>query len=229
MSVRSFLLVGILAVAVVLATLGFFVAGVAEPAGFKLSNSAEQWGQLGDYFGGTLNPAFAFLSFLAVLFTLRQNSLGKMQDDFLKLAASASERLESHLNRIPSKPMGKSLPETNTLTIGEAYLTAMELRWKRGPKALPYVEAIANSTIFDFNLIGRELGKISDALILFEKYGGDKQVSKFFVDYYRDYYIAMIYVGIIVPIGSSSDFFSSNVCWFPDDRFDCSPEKYRSS
>jgi len=30
----------------------------------------EEWGQLGDYFGGTLNPIFGFLSFIALLVTI---------------------------------------------------------------------------------------------------------------------------------------------------------------
>lgn len=36
----------------------------------SVSKSVEQWGQSGDYFGGLLNPVFAFASLLAVCYTL---------------------------------------------------------------------------------------------------------------------------------------------------------------
>lgn len=42
---------------------------------FKLpSPEPEQWGQMGDFFGGMLNPILAFASFIALLYTIRIQS-----------------------------------------------------------------------------------------------------------------------------------------------------------
>lgn len=38
--------------------------------GARWSESQERWGQFGDYFGGTLNPLFAMLAFLALLWSI---------------------------------------------------------------------------------------------------------------------------------------------------------------
>lgn len=38
------------------------------------STSPEQWGQMGDFFGGMLNPVFAFASFIALIYTIRLQS-----------------------------------------------------------------------------------------------------------------------------------------------------------
>jgi hypothetical protein len=38
------------------------------------SDSPEQWGQMGDFFGGMLNPVLAFASFIALLYTIRLQS-----------------------------------------------------------------------------------------------------------------------------------------------------------
>lgn len=59
---------GLLAVGIALATTetityAFFFPGPIEPDHGK-------WGQFGDFFGGTLNPVFGFLSFLALLLAL---------------------------------------------------------------------------------------------------------------------------------------------------------------
>lgn len=38
------------------------------------STNPEQWGQMGDFFGGMLNPVFAFASFIALIYTIRLQS-----------------------------------------------------------------------------------------------------------------------------------------------------------
>jgi hypothetical protein len=40
----------------------------------SLSGSPEQWGQFGDFFGGTLNPVYALLAFIGVLITIHLQS-----------------------------------------------------------------------------------------------------------------------------------------------------------
>lgn len=45
-----------------------------------LWSTPEKWGSLGDFFGGVLNPFFAFLSLMLLLFTLRQNQQALLQN-----------------------------------------------------------------------------------------------------------------------------------------------------
>lgn len=60
------ILVVIILLAVVSAAfvIGFYVVS------FKGIASAATWGQVGDFFGGTLNPIFGFLSVMALLLAL---------------------------------------------------------------------------------------------------------------------------------------------------------------
>ncbi|WFC14740.1 putative phage abortive infection protein [Aeromonas salmonicida] len=44
--------------------------------------SIEKWGQLGDYFGGTLNPLFGFASVLLVAITLRMQIVSSQKQEF---------------------------------------------------------------------------------------------------------------------------------------------------
>ncbi|HEX7026751.1 MAG TPA: hypothetical protein VF268_05880, partial [Gammaproteobacteria bacterium] len=39
--------------------------------GTQIADSHERWAQFGDYFGGILNPIFAFLAFLLLLWTIK--------------------------------------------------------------------------------------------------------------------------------------------------------------
>lgn len=65
------------------------------------SSEPEQWGQMGDFFGGMLNPILAFASFIALLYTIRIQSeelkltraeLGLTRDE-LAASAKANKRM----------------------------------------------------------------------------------------------------------------------------------------
>ena len=60
---------------VVFLILGLLVAGVVLISyyitfGGQITHKQDVWGQFGDFVGGSLNPIFAFLSFIALLMTL---------------------------------------------------------------------------------------------------------------------------------------------------------------
>jgi uncharacterized membrane protein len=57
--------------------------------GQALSADAAHWGQMGDFFGGMLNPILAFASFIALLYTIRIQS-----------KEMADARTEMHLSRL---------------------------------------------------------------------------------------------------------------------------------
>lgn len=77
-----------------------------------LDRSIEKWAQVGDFFGGTLNPIFAYLALIALLYTIKlQLEALKMSKEELK--ATRKELTES---RIAQQEQSKSLELQNKAT-----------------------------------------------------------------------------------------------------------------
>lgn len=69
------------------------VAYIAKFGINGVSGDPSQWGQMGDFFGGMLNPALAFASFMALLYTIRiQSEELKLTRDELSKTASAAQK-----------------------------------------------------------------------------------------------------------------------------------------
>ncbi len=68
---------------------------------FKLpSSEPEQWGQMGDFFGGMLNPILAFASFIALLYTIRiQSEELRLTRDEFKKSIAAQQRMAGEAER----------------------------------------------------------------------------------------------------------------------------------
>ncbi|HJS15896.1 hypothetical protein [Rheinheimera sp.] len=62
--------------------------------GLAFGDTADVWGQMGDYFGGMLNPIFAFASFMALLYTIKIQS-EELRLSREELAASSKAQQES--------------------------------------------------------------------------------------------------------------------------------------
>ena len=79
---------------------------------FKIDANVEDFGQFGDFIGGTLNPILAFLSFMALLYTI------KIQTDELKLSREELEATRSELkgSRIAQQEQSDSLKLQNQAT-----------------------------------------------------------------------------------------------------------------
>ena len=79
---------------------------------FKIDSNVEHFGQFGDFIGGTLNPILAFLSFMALLYTI------KIQTDELKLSREELEATRSELkeSRIAQQEQSNSLKLQNEAT-----------------------------------------------------------------------------------------------------------------
>lgn len=77
-----------------------------------LSNNQELWGQFGDFIGGTLNPILAFLSFIALLYTI------KIQTEELGLSRKELEETKEELkeSRIAQQEQSESLKLQNEAT-----------------------------------------------------------------------------------------------------------------
>lgn len=63
---KPILIIGLL---VIIFTISLYI----HKFGFGLWDKPDQWGQLGDFFGGVLNPLLGFLSLIFLLITLTQN------------------------------------------------------------------------------------------------------------------------------------------------------------
>lgn len=79
---------------------------------FKIDSNIEHFGQFGDFIGGTLNPILAFLSFMALLYTI------KIQTDELKLSREELEATRKELegSRIAQQEQSESLKLQNEAT-----------------------------------------------------------------------------------------------------------------
>lgn len=79
---------------------------------FKIDSNVEHFGQFGDFIGGTLNPILAFLSFMALLYTI------KIQTDELKLSREELEATREELkgSRIAQEEQSESLKLQNEAT-----------------------------------------------------------------------------------------------------------------
>jgi hypothetical protein len=81
MNTRPVRIATIVSAGVVLAVAGIYALNF----GPKLSDNTGTWGEFGDFFGGTLNPVFGMLAFLALLWSIA-------------LQAAEFERASSHLS-----------------------------------------------------------------------------------------------------------------------------------
>lgn len=66
MNTRLIKLAALLAIALI----GVVITAYVSRFGASWAASQDKWGQFGDYFGGTLNPLFAMLAFLALLWSI---------------------------------------------------------------------------------------------------------------------------------------------------------------
>ena len=78
--------------------------------GLAFGDTADVWGQMGDYFGGMLNPIFAFASFMALLYTIRIQSeeLRMTREELSKSAAAAQLSAELEKQNLEQQRINNS-------------------------------------------------------------------------------------------------------------------------
>jgi len=156
------ILMGVLAVAV-LAAIAVGGSYALFFFGESVSNDPEQWGQLGDYLGGVLNPVFGFLSVFALLVALvLQTRELKLSREALKLSheelkatreeqAKSAEALASQNEAIRKQSfeqtyfamlrvLSERLEETT-------FQQSPQLRPSKGPAALRAITGVLASSI----------------------------------------------------------------------------------
>ncbi|WP_421715687.1 putative phage abortive infection protein [Arcobacter arenosus] len=86
-SLKVFIIIGAI---FILCVLMFYLIKFSH---LGISNDQAIWAQFGDYFGGVLNPVFAFLAFIALLITIKlQNEALNQSKDELELTRKELEK-----------------------------------------------------------------------------------------------------------------------------------------
>lgn len=99
--------------------IAIYYSHFAKDLHLPLSASSTDWGTFGDYVGGTLNPFLAFLSFLALVFTLllqaRQLEMSREELHLARDERREATRAQQKLNETADK----QLVETKMATIAQ--------------------------------------------------------------------------------------------------------------
>ncbi|MCC4775885.1 hypothetical protein AB4077_14450 [Vibrio cyclitrophicus] len=105
------LYISILTTLVIISIVGFYIYNFKE---LSISPDPEKWGPFGDFFGGVLNPILAFISFLALLYTIHMQQMElsltrtelersvSAQQDTASFAKSQNEITIEQIKRIES-------------------------------------------------------------------------------------------------------------------------------
>lgn len=111
------LIIGIIATALFTSCITF--AFYLDKFGFGYFEKASDWGAVGDFFGGILNPAFTFLSIVLLAYTLHQNKKA------LKQSQEALDINNDEL-RISSKALTSSAESQHAQNIGNTFFNLLE-------------------------------------------------------------------------------------------------------
>lgn len=161
----------------------------------SLSGSPEQWGQFGDFFGGTLNPIYALLAFVGVLITIH------LQSKQLELAEKRAlieevQRLIFNVSMEIDSLLKKSLKVTPTEFADRPHpFTVSTLISAIGTAVLnkhTNSEEIKQKSLHCIDLeIGDLVIELQQLVLTIEKYkliGG----SEIIVDFYKERYKAYV-------------------------------------
>lgn len=102
-----------------------------------ISPHQDVWGQFGDFLGGTLNPIFAFMTFIALLYTMA------LQADQVRQAEKSLEVTEEQL-RIQTRDSHKQLTASVLLELRQIYSTDEMNR------AVYYLHQLQKSSLVEF-------------------------------------------------------------------------------
>ncbi|WP_419770937.1 MAG: putative phage abortive infection protein [Candidatus Marinarcus sp.] len=154
---------------------------------YKVTADAEHFGQFGDFIGGTLNPILAFLSFMALLYTI------KIQMDELKFT-----RDELKESRIAQQEQSQSLRLQNQATKIQMFENTFFQLLRQHNEYLDLVveEKIKIDYFFNYTCdftgcTGKELKCIDDILLNFCKIN---QTNRTLKNYFTTLYQILKYI-----------------------------------
>jgi hypothetical protein len=166
------------------------------------SSQSSDWGQFGDYVGGTLGTWFAFLAFVGVLGTvwlqyrqLEDAAVRTRLEELQRLINSVSSRADTILDSPPSMPIGHfainltNLPQYplsvfNVIAIGGTVALADASRQTADNRAEKIAQA-ASSVQREVNLVVIELTQLVWCLEKYASAGGADDIAEFYKRRYR--------------------------------------------
>lgn len=169
--------------------------------GSSLSARVSDWGEYGDYLGGTLGTYFGFLAFIGVLFTVllqaQQLDHSRKQsklDEIQRFAAQVANKADAFLQQPPKIPpeklrwnlQGRALPQS----VQDLLFAAVNLRLgHRGvipEEAAPAVlEDVMACLRRETSIIVIELQHLAGALDVYAAHGGSPEIATLYKDRYK--------------------------------------------
>ncbi|MGZ8250745.1 MAG: hypothetical protein ACXW1P_00245 [Methylophilaceae bacterium] len=193
---------------------GFYIYHFFLINNFSLSNNPEQWGQFGDYFGGTLNPAFAFLAFIGVLLTVylqsEQLKIVKAQtliEEIQRLIASVSQELDSLFQQSPKVLPDEFSEKSHPFTIFSLLSAIGTAVLKDVPNADTLRSKSLHCIDLELRTIVIELNQLTWALQKYELAGGSVVVIEFYRKRYEVSTCWLNTLGFIDRSGRIFEFF----------------------
>ena len=177
-----------------LAAISAYVGVFAVESGFTLSRTDQSWSNFGSYLGGVLGTMFAFLAFVAVLFTVwlqaKQLDNAKVQshlEELQRVIASVAANVDALL----AQPPGLSNEASDFRNTERTVFTILSAAGAAALRSTPdyIVEASNNNLIriskdailLQAGTLSIELNQLVWCLEEYLREGGSKTVSKFYV------------------------------------------------
>jgi len=179
---------------------------------YKISEKAVDWGTFGDFVGGTLNPTLAFLSFLALLQTIRiQSKELKKSSEALELSkeelSKSSRALEEQSASLKIQNFESTFFNMINLhkeIIDNLSLISLKKEWKYDgrsvwfgtKKSIPEKDRKYLYSILDLpidieeidNLYGKKvISKLFEILNCYIKTAKDQNVTTLYYNFYKEY------------------------------------------
>jgi hypothetical protein len=184
------LLLGLLGFLVIAGSLSFFFSKV----GMSIMSGQAEWGQFGDYLGGTTNPILAFLTFVGVLWTIslthddlqktiemnKQQKVSEQKETTYRIV----ERIYLELKEILSKQVdnhnpkeGIPVPVTVTLQVAISDSISRSGIWER----------VKEDNYSDLLIVHDLLTQLKFYLTKYDSLAGDDLLSA----YYKRYFVVV--------------------------------------
>jgi len=193
---------------------GFYVYHFLLINNFSLSNNPEQWGQFGDYFGGTLNPIFAFLAFIGVLLTvyLQSEQLKIVQaqaliEEIQRLIAGVSKEIDTLFQQSPKVFPDEFGEKSHSFTIFSMLSAIATAALNENPNANVIKNKSLHCIDLELRAIVIELHQLTWALEKYTFAGGSMVVTDFYRKRYEVSICWLNTLGFIDRSGRIFEFF----------------------
>lgn len=179
--------------------------------GFSPDSPIEQWGAFGDFMGGTLNPIFAFLSFICLLMTivLQNTELKETRKEFTRVANANEQQLSLISNQQQKDDTYKVIQKVterlnknyNENRFNERKLSLHKIilgsvDYNKNPDFKFLYEACQDSTSEDYKIIKyieKDLFLLKDLLEGYEKLN-NLEINNLnpLINFYRNEYLELV-------------------------------------